>query len=626
MIRRLLLALGLAVALPAAAGATCSPLPYGLTEGTTAFASQVMANFNSLLNCVNDSLVTLSGPLGPIGAYVSPIYQNQGTIPTGTHNVVWTDANNVIGASQLTLIAGDQSQVIQVTVGTPQSGDIISGMASVQGAGANPYTWNYTVQGGDTATSAAAGWCTAMLNNSAFIAALAAFQPTNTYTIPIGYYPVQAGGTVAAKCASQTSAGVFSFDFPWAASVNAIAASRSGGGTTTISLTNQGLDGSPQLQLGKYIPGHNNSAGDLGPWIPFQGQINSSSTGLDAQIAAIYTRFTSSNSVKLVLQSLQSGVRVDNLALGAGAWLAGCTGATDPGVGIFEACAFNIGSVGATLNVDGSANLQLLGSGGKNVVIGTQGGAATVTVTPTAIALAGPVSSALGITNATDATSPTTGSFTTAGGVGVAKALWVGGLANVAGAFQVQGATALIGNTTVAGTLAVGSTLGVTGATTLSSTLGVTGNTTVGGTFTSTGKIFANATGAGAIEAVASNTAGSVTIRTNNSGTVSSNGTSAVFNATLSGGVSTDVTLAVQGGVSPFAQLLADTGLTGGMTISTVAGTLTLNSAGGVGTTLVQGPLNVTGVISANGTAGVSCTVNVPAHITVVNGIVTLCN
>jgi hypothetical protein len=41
---------------------------------------------------------------------------------------------------------------------------------------------------------------------------------------------------------------------------------------------------------------------------------------------------------------------------------------------------------------------------------------------------------------ATDATNTTTGSIYTAGGVGIAKALWVGGLANIAGALAVGGA------------------------------------------------------------------------------------------------------------------------------------------------------------------------------------------
>lgn len=66
-------------------------------------------------------------------------------------------------------------------------------------------------------------------------------------------------------------------------------------------------------------------------------------------------------------------------------------------------------------------------------------------------------------TDATDATSISTGAIKTAGGLGITKALWVGGLANIAGAVTLQ------------------STLDVTGAATLQSTLGVTGVATFTG-------------------------------------------------------------------------------------------------------------------------------------------------
>lgn len=52
-----LLGLFLAFALPAAAS-NCPSFPYTLTNGQTADANQVMANFNSLLNCANTTLLT----------------------------------------------------------------------------------------------------------------------------------------------------------------------------------------------------------------------------------------------------------------------------------------------------------------------------------------------------------------------------------------------------------------------------------------------------------------------------------------------------------------------------------------------------------------------------------------
>lgn len=68
----------------------------------------------------------------------------------------------------------------------------------------------------------------------------------------------------------------------------------------------------------------------------------------------------------------------------------------------------------------------------------------------------GTISGAISVTDATDATSISTGSIKTAGGVGVTKALWVGGLANIAGAVTLQ------------------STLNVTGV--ITATAGVSGN------------------------------------------------------------------------------------------------------------------------------------------------------
>src|SRR4051812_39009460 len=124
MIRRLLLALALAAGFGGAAHATCAPLPYDLVAGTTARASQVMADLNALLNCINPSLVTLSGPLGPIGDFTAQTHQNQGGISGGTHNVLWTDANNGVAADYFALQSGDQSLQNRLTVATPQAGDI----------------------------------------------------------------------------------------------------------------------------------------------------------------------------------------------------------------------------------------------------------------------------------------------------------------------------------------------------------------------------------------------------------------------------------------------------------------------------------------------------------------------
>jgi len=96
--------------------------------------------------------------------------------------------------------------------------------------------------------------------------------------------------------------------------------------------------------------------------------------------------------------------------------------------------------------VDSVATTINFGSAATTMAIGAATG--TVTIGP---AVVGSI--------ATDATTPTTGAWKTAGGLGVAKALWVGGLANVAGVTTLANATdtttASAGGTVVSGGLGV---------------------------------------------------------------------------------------------------------------------------------------------------------------------------
>jgi len=68
-INRMLMALGLLLAASAAQAQNCAPNPYSLTNGAAADATQVMANFNNLLNCVNTimSAAGLQGAIGGVG-------------------------------------------------------------------------------------------------------------------------------------------------------------------------------------------------------------------------------------------------------------------------------------------------------------------------------------------------------------------------------------------------------------------------------------------------------------------------------------------------------------------------------------------------------------------------------
>ena len=79
------------------------------------------------------------------------------------------------------------------------------------------------------------------------------------------------------------------------------------------------------------------------------------------------------------------------------------------------------------------------------------------------------LSGAFNLTDTTDSSSPTTGAFIVAGGVGIAKKLYVGDDLNVTDSTSIGGTLGVTGSTTLS------STLGVSGATTLSNTLDVTG-------------------------------------------------------------------------------------------------------------------------------------------------------
>ncbi len=58
-----------AITVGSAHAQSCGPLPNTLTNNTTADATQVMANFNALLNCINTNGTVTAGAAGQVGYY-----------------------------------------------------------------------------------------------------------------------------------------------------------------------------------------------------------------------------------------------------------------------------------------------------------------------------------------------------------------------------------------------------------------------------------------------------------------------------------------------------------------------------------------------------------------------------
>lgn len=146
MMRRFLFALALLYPLAAHAQALpCAAYPNTLTNGTLADANQVMANFNTIRNCVNG--------LAPIG------------VPTvgATSNV----KGSVASASASVTITADS-----VTVGTALNG--------------TSYTLTSYSQLFNGATTGAGGMDTGTLPSSTFVALYAIYNPTSSTTSILG--------------------------------------------------------------------------------------------------------------------------------------------------------------------------------------------------------------------------------------------------------------------------------------------------------------------------------------------------------------------------------------------------------------------------------------------------------
>ena len=74
-----LFALALSVQAALAANCTGYPLPYNLTNGQTADATQVMANFNDVINCVN-ALSAVTGPASSVAGHLATFADTSGKV------------------------------------------------------------------------------------------------------------------------------------------------------------------------------------------------------------------------------------------------------------------------------------------------------------------------------------------------------------------------------------------------------------------------------------------------------------------------------------------------------------------------------------------------------------------
>lgn len=123
--RKLILA-ALAVVLASCAApalaANCAGYPYTLTNGTTADANQVMANFNAILACGNNNLAKsgANSDITSLNALSTPLSAAQGG--TGQSTSIFSSSNSWSGTNDFTLIPTvNSTYVYAYGTDTPQA-------------------------------------------------------------------------------------------------------------------------------------------------------------------------------------------------------------------------------------------------------------------------------------------------------------------------------------------------------------------------------------------------------------------------------------------------------------------------------------------------------------------------
>jgi hypothetical protein len=154
MIRKMLLilfALSLSGQVAKAANCTGYPLPYMLSNGTTADASQVMANFNEIINCVN-ALSAVTGPASSVVGHLATFANTSGTVlqDGGAFSVAAQQLANsaaAFGVNMLngTIVPSNASNALTFTIqtlagNTPSATDPVFFIFRSNTAGAGSYS------------------------------------------------------------------------------------------------------------------------------------------------------------------------------------------------------------------------------------------------------------------------------------------------------------------------------------------------------------------------------------------------------------------------------------------------------------------------------------------------------
>lgn len=164
------------------------------------------------------------------------------------------------------------------------------------------------------------------------------------------------------------------------------------------------------------------------------------------------------------------GVTLSNAAVGTGSLVLSVGGSLTALAGLAvrdTSAAFDV-TLAATSSTTLTAGRTLtlnMGNVAHTLAFGTTANTITfpnaASDTVAMLAVANSFSAAQAITDATDATSTSTGALKVSGGISAVKALWVGGLTNIAGVLTVQDTTA--STSKITGSAIIGGGLGVSG-------------------------------------------------------------------------------------------------------------------------------------------------------------------